>query len=90
MTDKPKRQKPTKGTASNTYQPAGAGSGLQGEAHGRSKLTEDMVMAARRLVRQGASLLDIAATFGVDKSTLSRAVSGKTWSHLRGAVDSLV
>lgn len=49
-------------------------------------LTNDMVVAARQRARAGASIGEIAADFGVNPSTLAKAISGYSWGHLPGAV----
>lgn len=51
-----------------------------GERNGRSKLTDEVVTEMRQAVRMGVS--DIAKELGVNKSTVSRATSGRTWRHL--------
>lgn len=50
------------------------------EHHGRAKLTRANIELARRRVAEGATQALVAAAFGVSQSTLSRALSGRTWS----------
>lgn len=58
------------------------GTNLVGSKHHRSVLTEDIVGKIRKLHAQGASVLDMAKMFGLDKSTLHLAISGRTWKHV--------
>jgi hypothetical protein len=57
-----------------------------GEANARHTLTTDAVRAIREryvpgLVRQA----DLAAEFGVGRSTISRIVQGRSWTHILSA-----
>lgn len=56
-----------------------------GAAHHRStaKLTEDQVITARRLYAGGLSQTEISKGMGVHSSTISRAVRGDRWSHVK-------
>lgn len=84
MTDTPEK-KPRR-----SYQPAGAGeSRNSGEAHGRSKLTEDAVRLARQLYRDGIPASDLAETCGVSVPTMWRALTGATWSFLPDPVEEI-
>lgn len=55
-----------------------------GERHHSARLTAELVVLARKLDAQGYSLGEIAdhLPVRVDKSTLSLAVSGKTWKSV--------
>lgn len=55
---------------------------VRGSAVGNAKLTEADVLAMRRL-HPGQSLGALAKRFGVGKSTVHDAVTGRQWSHLR-------
>ena len=57
---------------------------LRGEAHGRAKLTEQNVIAIRRLMRIAElSHVDLAPAYpGVHPVTIFRAGTGRTWTHL--------
>lgn len=44
-----------------------------------AKLTADIVVQARRQVRAGASVADVAAATGVSLATLQSAVTGRSW-----------
>jgi hypothetical protein len=55
---------------------------VYGEAHGRAKLTERMVLQARQLAAGGASHGSIASTLGVHRSTVSRALKQTSWRHV--------
>lgn len=54
-----------------------------GTRNGRAKLTERKVRNARRAVRRGRSIRAEARRLGVDHKTLSAAVKGRTWSHVK-------
>lgn len=54
----------------------------RGEQNGRAKLTAEAVRELRRARRAGVSLWTLARRHGVSISTISRAASGLTWSHL--------
>lgn len=60
----------------------GKGDRQRGEANDYAVLTEAMVIEARRRVRAGESQTAVAADLGVQRPTLSYALTGKTWSHL--------
>lgn len=60
----------------------GHGSGLRGERHGQSKLTEELVHDIRARVRAGESRKSIARSLGVVPSTIDNVVWGKTWRHV--------
>lgn len=57
---------------------------VTGADHHRStaKLTEDMVREARRLYAAGVSQSEIGRRWGLNSSTISRAVRGKKWAHV--------
>jgi hypothetical protein len=57
---------------------------VTGADHHRStaKLTEEMVREARRLYAAGVSQSEIGRRWGVNSSTISRAVRGKKWAHV--------
>lgn len=54
-------------------------------AHPRhtAKLTSEQVIDARRRYADGVSQSQIARELGVNSSTISRAVRGEKWSHLK-------
>lgn len=54
----------------------------RGEASGAAKLTAEQVELIRMAHRVGAPVARLARDYGVNKSTISRVVSGKQW---RGA-----
>ena len=60
--------------------------GQLGEKHPRARLTEDDVLAIRGRRAAGESVVDIAAAFGVAKSTLYSITRGETWTHVGGAL----
>lgn len=57
-----------------------------GERHPRHRLTEQLVVAARDAYRQGCSIAAAAKRFGVAKSAMERALTGRTWSRLPNPV----
>lgn len=53
------------------------------ENHPKAKLTENDVMEARTLRKQGFSYYRLAKMYGVYRETMRQAVIGKTWKHMR-------
>lgn len=60
----------------------GKGDRQRGEANDYAVLTDRMVIEARVRASQGEAIQNIAISLGVQRPTLSYAISGKTWSHL--------
>lgn len=58
------------------------GTTRRGSNHGRTRLTEDQVIAIRSTT---TPLSDLAKQFGVSPGTISQARSGKNWAHLPNA-----
>ena len=60
------------------------GTSNRGERHGHSKLTEEQVLEARRLVASGpkGTLFALARSWGVTRSALGAAVRGQSWGWL--------
>lgn len=54
----------------------------KGEEHGCAKLTDQEVIAIRR--ESGASHREIAAKYGVSRTTVTEVRSGVRWKHVRG------
>lgn len=56
-----------------------------GKEHHRAgaKMTEEMVLEARRLYAAGVSQSQMARDWGIHSSTISRAVRGEFWSHVK-------
>lgn len=54
----------------------------RGERAGAAKLSTDDVMRIREQRAQGMSVSDIAHRWDVNKSTISRILTGKQWKHL--------
>lgn len=64
-----------------------AKSQVRGEKAGLAKLTADQVLEARHRYRDtDVTLSEIAAEYGVKKSAMRQAITGKTWAHLPDAV----
>ncbi len=60
---------------------------VRGEHIGTSKLTAHDVAEARRMALTTEATRDaIAAAFGVTRSSMSYALTGKTWAHVPGAL----
>lgn len=59
----------------------GRGRKARGTGHGRTTLTEMDVLAIRADARK---LRDIAAAYGIGKSTVGYIKSGKNWAHVGG------
>lgn len=56
---------------------------LKGSEHGRSKLTEAIVLEMKvRYRTTGIPMSELAREYGVNHNTVSRAVSGATWKHV--------
>lgn len=53
---------------------------LKGDRHHQSKLTENQVREIRRLDLPYA---EIARLYGVSRPTVTRAIKGKTWRHVK-------
>jgi len=62
--------------------------GELGELNTSSKLTEELVKYCRNEFRQGRTVRSLSEELQLNQSTISRAITGKTWSHLSGAVTS--
>lgn len=54
----------------------------RGSRINRNKLTDDLVREIRKLRASGSFITEIAAKFGVHKTTISRVCSGEIWSHV--------
>jgi lambda repressor-like predicted transcriptional regulator len=52
----------------------------------RRALDNAAVVKARNLYRKGATMMALAAKFGVSLDTISHALSGETYSHVPGAL----
>ena len=55
---------------------------LKGDKHWRARLTADAVRAIRAAASNGVSGSELARRYGVDPSTVSLVISGRTWSCL--------
>lgn len=54
-----------------------------GEDHGMALLTEDNVRAMRaEYAAGGLTQKELAVRYGVDQTTISKAICGKTWKHI--------
>ena len=60
-----------------------------GESHHKAKLTRAAIAAAMSMRESGRTLHSIAATFGVCRSTIGRALNGHNWRHDRSAIAAL-
>lgn len=58
----------------------------RGEDVGGAKLTEANVLAMRQAYKQGATVTEISERYSLAKSSCIRAINGKTWGHVEGAV----
>ena len=74
-----------RGRWTSRIQPARYGGAvlLKGSEIHSSKLTEEIVAKARRLHREGTLLTVLAKRHRVSLSTMSRAVRGLTFRHVR-------
>lgn len=55
----------------------------RGERHSDAKLTEDDVRSIRSLCESGMMQKTVAGIFGIDRSQVTRIMSGKAWKHVR-------
>ena len=62
------------------------GTDAKGERNSLAKLTEEDVLEIRRRADKSETLASIAASYGLSKETVGRAVRGDTWTHLPGAL----
>jgi hypothetical protein len=58
----------------------------RGSFHQNSKLTESDVINARRMYLAGSSAQDISEEFAINRITATMMLTGRTWSHVPGAV----
>lgn len=58
----------------------------RGEKNRHARLTRALVVELRERVRRGESRAAISRELGLPKSTIEQAVSGRTWSHVPGAL----
>ncbi|MFB9952083.1 HNH endonuclease [Rhizobium puerariae] len=58
----------------------------RGEASGAAVLTEAEVALARSLAAHGTPVNDVAASLGIARNTIESAITGRTWSHISGAL----
>jgi DNA invertase Pin-like site-specific DNA recombinase len=56
---------------------------LKGSDNFASKLTEKIVERARSAHKKGATVTELADRYGVNKSTMSRALRKQTYRHVR-------
>jgi hypothetical protein len=54
----------------------------QGNANGKAKLTDSAVLEIRRLAQTCVNRGEIAAKFGIHRSTVGQIIRGELWSHL--------
>lgn len=54
----------------------------RGEKNGRAKLVPDDVREIRRLVQRGVSQVEVARSFGLTPTHISRIMQRKAWSHI--------
>jgi len=58
------------------------GTHIKGERNGRAKLTEEMVIAARKAHKHGATVSELARYYGMSHSGMLSAVRAGNWSHV--------
>lgn len=58
------------------------GKKFQGDDNPFSKLTEEIVLLARKLHQEGKTFIQLSQMFNVSESAISRAVRGITWIHI--------
>ena len=55
--------------------------------HGLAKLTEELVVYIRNEYRAGKTGKALAEELDINRATISRALTGKTWGHVPGAIE---
>lgn len=60
--------------------------GPRGADAGGAKLTVTDVLDMRRAYRQGVTVAEISERYNLARSSCIRAINGKTWGHIAGAV----
>jgi hypothetical protein len=73
----------------NMAQMVERGRAARGQQKARTKLTEQIVLEARRRVRDGESANAIAAQFEVPRDAIYSAVTGRTWAYLPDAIPNI-
>lgn len=68
--------------ADNTADMRKKGRGARGVTMGAAKLNDHAVRQIRRLAEQGVTQQSIAATFGIDQTTVSKIVLQVSWRHV--------
>ena len=66
----------------------GGGNQAFGSDHGLTKLTEFDVLKIREWYARGDTCCALAKAFGVEQSTITRILQGKTWKHVGGPITS--
>jgi orotate phosphoribosyltransferase-like protein len=56
---------------------------MRGEKHPNSVLTEAIVTEAKAMRASGVMFKDIAKALNVNEETITGAVNGKHWAHLK-------
>ncbi len=56
---------------------------IQGEKHGKAKLTEDQAREVLERLRNGERQADVAARYGVCQTAVSKIKRGENWPHLQ-------
>ena len=59
------------------------GTGTIGERHPSAKLTDELVRKMRSMRADGIPVRQLAGEFSVSLGTAFRAISGKSWSHIK-------
>ena len=72
--------------ADNAKDAMARGRNTRGELQAASRLTDDLVLAMRRLAATGMTLCEIARRYNETRHTVWKVVRGKRWAHLPGAV----
>lgn len=55
----------------------------RGSAKPQATLTEEIVRTCRRRWAAGEGQRELAVEYGVSKPTMHKAITGKTWQHVR-------
>lgn len=71
--------------AENMQDAAKKGRTTAGERNARAKLDEQSIAWAKDRIDHGAKRGEVAAALGIHRETLYKAMSGKTWRHIKSS-----
>lgn len=60
----------------------GRKNGLKGEKNHKAKMTSEQVVEARHRFREGTSIKELSAEYGVSSTSMNKTVTGQHWRHV--------